>query len=390
MNAGLACLVMAYVLSQFYRAFLAVMTPALSADLGASPTDLASASGYWFLAFALMQIPVGAALDRVGPRLTAAVLFGIGGGGGAALFAMASSPLDIKIAMALIGVGCSPVLMATYYIFARLYSPVMFGTLAGVVIGVGSLGNIGSSLPLTWAMEAIGWRGSLWGLCAVSLAVAAAIAALLRDPPHVTGGAKGSVLDLLKMPALWLILPLMAVNYVPAAGLRGLWVGPYYSDVFGADAVRIGQITLAMGFAMVLGNFAYGPLDRLLGTRKWVVFGGNSLALLCLMGLLLWPMAGGAVTLLLICGVGFFGASFPMVMAHGRAFFPPHLVGRGVTLMNLFGIGATGAFQLVTGRVHEATAGGAAEAPYTAIFALYAGLLVVGLVPYLFSRDRKD
>jgi predicted MFS family arabinose efflux permease len=259
-----------------------------------------------------------------------------------------------------------------------------------VVIGIGSLGNIGSSLPLTMAMEVFGWRGSLWTLAAISFVVAVAIGLFLRDPEKVAGGMKGSVLDLLRMPALWLIFPLMAFNYLPAAGLRGLWVGPYFTDVFAADAGWIGQVTLAMGFAMVLGNFAYGPLDRVFGTRKWVIFAGNGFALLCLLGLLAWPTAGGMVTLLLICGVGLFGASFPMIMAHGRAFFPPHLVGRGVTLMNLFGIGATGVFQMITGRLHVATAGGAAEAPYTAIFGLYAIVMAIGLLVYVFSQDRTD
>ena len=46
--------------------------------------------------------------------------------------------------------------------------------------------------------------------------------------------------------------------------------------------------------------------------------------------------------MLLLAGVGFFGSSFGMVIAHGRAFFPPHLIGRGVTLLNLFGIAAVG------------------------------------------------
>ena len=59
------CLVLGYVLSQFYRAFLAVLTPALEADLGATSGDLAFASGLWFLTFAIMQIPVGEALDRI-------------------------------------------------------------------------------------------------------------------------------------------------------------------------------------------------------------------------------------------------------------------------------------------------------------------------------------
>ena len=81
MRVGIAALMAAYVLSQFYRAFLAVLSPVLKAEIGATAENLASASGLWFLAFALMQIPVGAALDRIGPRLTASVLLAVGGVG---------------------------------------------------------------------------------------------------------------------------------------------------------------------------------------------------------------------------------------------------------------------------------------------------------------------
>ena len=158
MKIGIAALMLAYVLSQFYRAFLAVLSPVLKAEIGATAENLASASGLWFLAFALMQIPVGAALDRIGPRLTASVLLAVGGVG-AAVFAMATGPGAINLAMVLIGIGCAPVLMASYYIFARSLAPAVFGTLAGVMIGVGSLGNLAASLPLSMAVAAIGWRG---------------------------------------------------------------------------------------------------------------------------------------------------------------------------------------------------------------------------------------
>lgn len=389
MRLGIICLVLAYVLSQFYRAFLAVLTPALTAEIGTTTEDLALASGLWFLAFALMQLPVGWALDHLGPRLTASTLLAVGAAG-ALLFATASNPLTIQVSMILIGIGCSPVLMASYYIFARKFSPLMFGTLAGAVIGVGSLGNIASSMPLAWSIATFGWRETVFGLAATTLAIAILVGLLVRDPERVNGPTKGSLLDLLKMPALWLILPMMAVNYAPAAGLRGLWVGPYFTDVFGADAAAIARVTLVMGLAMVAGNLIYGPLDRLLGTRKWLVFGGNVLATLCL--LLLWamPVSGGWITVTLLAGVGFFGATFPMIMAHGRALFPPHLVGRGVTLLNFFGIGATGLLQIATGRLHSSVAPTPPEAPYAAVFLFFALILIAGLAVYAFSRDRTD
>ncbi|MCE8515132.1 MFS transporter [Ruegeria pomeroyi] len=387
MQAGLIILCLAYVLSQFFRAFLAVLTADLARDIGAQPDDLAFASGLWFLTFAAMQIPVGWALDRIGPRRTAAALLMVGGGGGAALFALATAPLHISAAMVLIGVGCSPVLMASYFIFAREYPPARFATLAAVMLGVGSVGNLVASYPTALAVELMGWRATLAGLAAVSAAVAVGIWLSVRDPEMVQHDTKGSLLDLLKQPLLWTILPLMLVAYAPSAALRGLWAGPYLRDVFGLETSQIGQATLIMGAAMIAGTFAYGPLDRVLGSRKWVVFGGNLGGALALGLLVLWIDLGVWSSVALMAAIGFLGASFPVIMAHGRAFIPAHLVGRGVTLLNLFGIGGVGLMQFVTGRLHESYAAAGPAAPYTAIVTFFAVSMAVGLVIYLFSRD---
>ncbi|WP_298909358.1 MFS transporter [uncultured Aliiroseovarius sp.] len=395
MRVGIITLIVAYVLSQFYRAFLAVMTPALKTDLGATPEDLAQASGAWFLVFALMQIPVGWALDNIGPRKVAAGLLALGGAGGAAMFAMASSPDHILYAMVLIGIGCSPVLMASYFIFARLYSPAVFGTLAGMVIGFGSLGNIAGALPLALAVEQFGWRTCLWALAAVTLVVAALIMVTVDNPPKVEveeGQSKGSVLDLLKMPALWALFPLMFVNYAAAAGLRGSWAGPFLRDVYGLDTTGIGWVTMAIALAMVVGSFAYGPMDRIFGTRKWVIFTGNMIAVGMVFLLWAFPESGVLKISLTMAAIGLFAASFPLLMAHGRSFYPPHLVGRGVTLMNMFGIGGVGVFQYASASVYRAAQGPdvSVTAPYQAVFLFFAVPGLIGCLLYLFSQDRTD
>ncbi len=389
MRIGIAALLLAYVFSQFYRAFLAVLTPVLKADLGVSAADLAAASGWWFLAFAAMQVPIGSALDRIGPRLTSGALMAVGAAG-AVLFSQATGAMQIKLAMALIGVGCAPVLMASYFIFARQFSPAVFGTLAGLTIGVGSLGNVAASVPLSAAIEAFGWRETVMGLAAVTGAVALAILVLVRDPERLETARDGSLLDLLRMPAIWPILAMMAVCYMPIAGLRGFWVGPYFADVHAAGPAEIGHVSLWMGLAMVAGNFVYGPLDRWLGTRKWVIFGGNALTLACLFGLWWFAAAPPAIATALLIAAGFFGASFPMVIAHGRAFFPPQLMGRGVTLLNLFGIAPIGIAQIVSGRLHAATEALPPAAPFQVVFLFFAVVTAVGTAVYLVSQDRTD
>src|SRR6187401_3346079 len=99
--AGIAALAIAYVLSQFYRSFLAVLTPVLGSELGVTKGDFSVASGAFFLTFAVSQFPIGVALDRIGPRRTAAVLLAVGAGGGTLLFSLATTPLMIITATGL-------------------------------------------------------------------------------------------------------------------------------------------------------------------------------------------------------------------------------------------------------------------------------------------------
>lgn len=388
MTPGLIALGLAYVLSQFFRAFLAVLAEPLSTDLGVTPEDLATGSGLWFLSFAVMQLPVGWALDHLGPRRTATGLFLLGGTGGALLFAMATGPAHINMAMLLIGIGCSPVLMASYYIFAREYPPAQFATLAALMLGIGSTGNLLASYPTALAADLLGWRGTLMALAGVCAVVAVMIHFTVNDPERVDSTEKGSVIDLLRTPALWLIFPIMFVNYAPAAALRGLWIGPYLSEVFGLTTSQIGQATLVMGVAMILGTLAFGPLDRVFGTRKWVIFAGNLASALATLALALLIDNGAVTSIALLALVGFMGATFPVIIAHARAFFPPHLTGRGVTLLNLFGIGGVGIMQFASGRLHTATASAGTAAPYSYIFAFFGLTVLAGCAIYLFSRDN--
>jgi hypothetical protein len=393
MRTGLACLLGAYVLSQFYRACLAVLAPVLGAEIGASAGQLADASGFWFLGFALAQFPVGWALDRIGPRRTAGMLLAGAGGGGALVFAAATSPGWVMAAMVLIGVGCAPVLMAAYYILARSYPAAVFATLAGVLVGVGSLGNLAAALPLAWAIEAFGWRAALIGLAALTVGAGAAILTLVRDPPMLAQAAvPGGYGRILRTPGLWLFILFAVVSYAPAAGIRGLWAGPYAAGVLGLDVAGVGQVALGMAAAMILGNLAYGPLDRILGTRKFVALGGSVLCVLAAGALGALPEPGVGVAVALLIAVGFFGSTYPMMMAHGRAFFPPDLTGRGVTLVNAFCLGGVGVFQIVSARVHGAALAGGAEpaAAFGAVFGFFAAILALGCVAYLRVPDRTD
>ncbi|AGT10451.1 MFS transporter [Paracoccus aminophilus] len=393
MSAGILSLTLGYTLSQFYRAFLAVLSPTLHAELGAGPADLALSSGLWYFAFAAAQLPVGWALDRFGPGRTVAALLAFGGAGGAAVFAMAQQPWHLHVAMTLLGIGCAPVMMGSFYIFARTLPASAMSAAGGAVVGIGSLGNMLGAAPLVWVIGEIGWRPTLWALAVITLAVSATIASFVSDPPKpAEDQPKASLRGLLQVRELRFILPLLGVTYAASACIRGLWAGPYLTEVFGASDQLIGWVTLGMGIAMVTANLSVGRVVQLVGSDKKLSI-ANTL-LLCLVLALLWLFPGTSLALssVLLVMVCISDSSYSLIMSHGRAFMPQHLVGRGITFLNMVSIAGVGIMQFLSRPVYLASsASHPPAAAYSYIFLFFLIPLVIGLGFYLFSaEDRHD
>lgn len=395
MGLSIAILALGYIMSQFYRAFLAVLADDLSNDLGATPTELSLASGAWFVMFALAQFPVGIWLDRFGPRRMTAALFTFGAGGGVLWLALATTPEHLIAAMGMIGIGCSPVLMAPIFIFAKAFPAMRFGLLSAWFVAFGSVGNVAGAMPLELLATQFGWRSVMFGLFVLTIAIGLAIYQFVKDPVRETTSDnpsdRGSFLTLLKLKALWPIFPIMAVAYAIPAGLRGYWIAPYLSGVYGLDSAAIGTLTLWMALAMIAGSVAYGPLDRWSPSRKWLNVCGGAILVVCMFVLAIWTASSLFLTSAMLVLCGFAGMGYPVLMAHARQFFPPQAVGRGVTLLNFFSVGGVGVMQWTTAAIirDEAIQNTPIQA-FQTLFWFYAICLAIVLAVYLAARERPE
>jgi MFS family permease len=386
-------LLFAYLFSQFFRSFLTIIAGELTRDLGFGPEELGWISSAWFIAFALSQFLVGYLLDTVGPRRTMGWLM-LAGVAGALLFALSSGFGVSVLAMVLIGIGCSPMLMASLYIFGRTEPPARFATLSSTMIGLGTLGVLAASAPLTLAVQAFGWRVSMAGAGAAMALAAALILMFLTDPPRVSraDGRSASILrdllTILRIRALWLVLPLHLLCYAAVATERGLWVGPFLDKVHGLDALTRGNIIMAMSAAMGAGALACAPAARFFHETKLPAIIGNAITAALFLGLALLPLTGWLPAAVLLVAIGFFGLTYSLMLSHGRPFFPEHLLGRGVTFLNFLAIGGAGLLQAVTGRVMDRLLdAGAAPAQAFATVHLIIGLaLAAALAPFLLAR----
>ncbi|MFN3855473.1 MAG: MFS transporter [Phreatobacter sp.] len=386
-------LLLAYIISIFFRSFLSVLASPMMADLGLGATELAAMSAAWFIVFALMQFPVGWALDLYGPRRTVIPLMAVGAIG-ACLFPFASSATTGAIAMGLIGTGCAPMYMGALYVFARSHPPHRFGFLASVFIGFGSIGNLAGTTPLALSADRFGWRPTMMAVAGVYLAALVLAAAFLRDPPRLAQSGGSSLVAglgrIARMRVFWLFVPIVFVSYAVAVTVRGLWVAPYLEQVIGLDRASQGHVAMAMALAMAGSAFLFGWVESRWGLAKTLTVFGN-LAVAVVLGLL--ALTGTQPALwasLAFTAIGFCGFSYTILMAHIRPFFPDELVGRGITLMNFIFIAGAAAIQAGSGwLIDRGRAEGLdAVASFARMHAALAIALGLSLAVYLFTPPQ--
>lgn len=378
-----AALLPAYFLSIFYRSFLSVIAQPVMADLGIGPREFGTLGAAWFLAFAVAQFPVGWAFDRYGPRWTVAGAMALGTLG-AFLFAGATGAVSATLAMALIGIGCSPIFMASLFMFARTQAPARFAMLSSAFIGLGSLGNLVGAAPLAIAAAHWGWRPSMTAAAIALLAATLLAALLLRDPPRVETGAGRTegllqgLASIASLRPLWLLFPITFVGYAIVATARGLWIAPFMSDVHGLDPVSSGHAASAMALAMVAGAFLYGGLEKAIGDIKPLVLWGTVVTGLLFALLALFGASSTLFAIALFTLIGAAGFTYAILMAHARLFFPPHLTGRGMTFLNFLFIAGAAAIQSGSGWLiaTQRQAGDSAAATFSTLHWVFAALLL--------------
>src|SRR5205814_3982672 len=125
----------------------ALLGPQIADEFGFGAADLGLLTSVYFVAFGLVQIPVGVLLDRYGPRRVDAALLLIAAVG-AVIFASAQSFTGIVAGRALIGLGVSACLMASFQAFALWYPVERISMLNSWAFAIGILGAITVSVPL--------------------------------------------------------------------------------------------------------------------------------------------------------------------------------------------------------------------------------------------------
>ena len=329
----------AYFLSALLRAITATLAPAFSAELGLRAADLGLLAGAYFLGFSLLQLPLGAALDRFGPKRVLLALLGVASAGCLA-FAAAQGLQTLFAARMLIGMGVSACLMAPLTAYRRFYEPAGQLRANSWMLMTGSLGMLASTLPVQWLLPVTGWRGLFVVLAAGLLLAGVAIAAVVPADSPARGkssqaGDEG-YRQVFRHPAFLRAAPMGFFIYGGLIAVQALWAGPWLTRVAGRSPAEAAQGLFLVNGCMLLAFMGWGIVMPRLVSRgihaDALMSWGLPLCLVVLAVLVVAPEPAGAGAWALWCvACTVVCLSQPAI---GQA-FEQHAAGRALSAFNL-------------------------------------------------------
>ena len=256
-------------LSSLLRNVNAVLAPQLVGSMALDSSQLGLLTSAFFRSFALVQLPVGIALDRFGPRRVQLLLMLVAALG-ALLFAHGHSFIELLAARAVIGFGLGGCFMSAVKAISSWITPTRLPSVHGYLIAVGGLGAASATLPVRMALQYTDWRG-LFMLIGALLACVGLLIWLVTpraaSNPNARRPNVKSLLDVYSDPVFRQTISLILVPHAIFFGIQGLWVGRWLSDVAHFSESAVAYLLYLSMAAVIFGAIFVGIVTEWAGRR---------------------------------------------------------------------------------------------------------------------------
>jgi predicted MFS family arabinose efflux permease len=170
----------------YQRVAPAVMTDGLMAEFRIGATALGNFSAFYFYSYVAMQIPTGILADCWGPRkllTTGAPVAGIG----TLIFALAPAIYVANLGRMLIGGSVAVAWVVLHKLSTRWFPLHRYALVSGIALFIGVVGAVTAGVPLRLLIDLFSWRPVMVVSALLTLILAIAIWAVVRDDPQQKG-----------------------------------------------------------------------------------------------------------------------------------------------------------------------------------------------------------
>lgn len=334
--------VLGNITSTFLRATNAVISPDLMHDIGLTADQLGLMTSLYYMTFAAVQLPMGAALDRFGSRIVIPLLL-LPTVVGTLIYANAEVFWHVALGRLLIGVGTAGGLMGAVKTFGNWVPSNRLATMTTTLVAIGSIGGLISTTPMALVNEAFGWRVIFVGSAIFVVITALIIWIFTRDTPEgvvatrTSGNPFDGFADIYRSRDFLRLTPIYFSQLGTLLAIQTLWAGPFAFDVARYTPTQTGFALLIMGIGTVCGYAVSGPVADKWGTTYVIVI-AQMVMLSIISYFVLLPVPPTPVILSVVYALFGFGASANVVMLpQARRMFSPQMSGRAAVALNIFG-----------------------------------------------------
>lgn len=377
----------------FLFEFVARIEPSLASEditiwFDLSNGGFGTLSSLFFWVYAPMQLVVGLALDRFGPRrfvVPAILILSVG----VTLFALTSNSILAGIGRLLTGFGASFGFVGGLYVVNHWFPPSRFAVLSGAVNAIGMLGTAIGAVVLTRVIEQAGWRPVFFATAVAGAALFFIALLTLRDPKDLQAETQPFLTPLrqvLRQGRIWWIAVLGALYYMPVNVFGGLWGKAELAADHGLTAVNAETAISMIFWGMALGSVAAGWLSDRFGNRKWIIVSNATLAAASYSA----AIYSGSTSVIFISVMlfmgGLLGGAQMLTFAAAKEGHSKEITGTVIAFVNMIGICGALIFQPLIGLLIDMSGGAFA----TALLTIPACLLTSAAMGLFLKETRHE
>lgn len=334
-----------YCFAYLLRVYPSVMEHHLLDCFHVGEKDFGLITGFYYLAYAPMQLPVGVTVDRIGARRSL-ILGCIIACCGVFIFA---NTHQFSIALAgrfLIGLGAAFGYVTALKIASLWLPRKIFATATGFLTGAGMLAAIATDNYLTYLIRVTPFHNVLLVPLYAGFVLFFCVLLCVRHKQDSNEGEHAvshtasytalcqELWKIMKMPQMWLIGLVGALLYLPSSVFIDAWAIPFLRTArhfSRADAAFGVSLTLA---GWIISSFLAGYLSDRFGTRKIPLMIAALTATVVSSLILFLPIGSHAVMYFLLFMLGLCCGPHPLCFSLGKENCHHDISGTAVAFTN--------------------------------------------------------
>lgn len=378
-----------YAYQYIIRVMPNIMLDDIMQQFNISAATFGQFSGFYYIGYSLVHIPVGILLDRFGPRkvMTSCILLTVAG---LTPLLFANHWVYPIAGRFVIGVGSSAAILGVFKIVRMTFSEARFARMLSLSVTIGLLGAIYGGGPVSYMRELFGYSSVVQGMAIGGIILALLTYWIVPDMKREPAGAvTANIKEVLTNPKVIWTCIFAGLMVGPLEGFADVWGTVFLKQVYDMEVTAAASFASLIFIGMCFGGPVLSFVAEKVGTAATIITAGICMAVSFVL-LLSGSASSGAISVGFVV-VGVASAYQILAIFKASTYVREEVAGLTTAVANMIIMIFGYAFHSSIGFVVNAMGGTAQTSALVIGVAVIPAALFIGTCGFiaLFINDRK-